>query len=193
MSTMAEESTSIYLIQSVVSSPVNSEPCQFKYSYKISPFTISPVLERKASYVKIATRFIKACCNFKADSGQAPVWGFIRVVTSDCYESLTYLSIFSTLLLTKGVYCLCFMSRELPSCSTTHARDSSQPFHHASLSRRTGALFVAKATHFTTSCYFLRIEGWVRCYASSFKCFRTSKYCEEKMSALINSTQAIEL
>ena len=107
MSTMAEESTSIYLIQSVVSSPVNSEPCQFKYSYKISPFTISPVLERKASYVKIATRFIKACCNFKADSGQAPVWGFIRVVTSDCYESLTYLSIFSTLLLTKGVNVSC--------------------------------------------------------------------------------------
>ena len=67
---MAEESTSIYLIQSVVSSPVNSEPCQLKYSYEISPFTISPVLERKAggpSYVKIATRFIKACCNFKAD------------------------------------------------------------------------------------------------------------------------------
>ena len=107
MSTMAEESTSIYLIQSVVSSPVNSEPCHFKYSYKISPFTISPVLERKASYVKIATRFIKACCNFKADSGQAPVWGFIRVVTSDCYESLTYLSIFSTLLLTKGVNVSC--------------------------------------------------------------------------------------
>ena len=91
MSTMAEESTSIYLIQSVVSSPVNSEPCQFKYSYKISSFTISPVLERKAGgpkYVKIATRFIKACCNFKADRGQASVWGFIRVVTSDCHESL---------------------------------------------------------------------------------------------------------
>ena len=31
---------------------------------------MSPVLERKAggpSYVKIATRSIKACCNFKAD------------------------------------------------------------------------------------------------------------------------------
>ena len=26
----------------------------------------------------------------------------------------------------------------------------------------------------------LKIEGWVRCYASSFKCFRTSKYCEKK-------------
>ena len=189
MSTMAEESTSIYLIQSVVSSPVNSEPCHFKYSYKISPFTISPVLERKASYVKIATRFIKACCNFKADSGQAPVWGFIRVVTSDCYESLTYLSIFSTLLLTKGVNVSCPENCQAVQ-HTPHAEESSQPFHHASLSRRTGALFVANPFHHVL---LLRIEGWVRCYASSFKCFRTSKYCEEKMSALINSTQAIEL